>query len=301
MAIFKVNKSKDYTVMSNYHFREKDMSLKAKGLLSMMLSLPDDWVYSIKGLITLNKDNETSIKSALHELREFGYLEIEKVFPDKTDSGRIEYVYNIYEFPKNKKQEGGFLPLEILRLENQGLYNTNNKTNIFDNIFVESNEKDLVIKYNWEDVVVCECLTAKGEKCIRRSSYNIGGKNCCNQHSKKILGEYFKQKEISDKFIKPTLEDIEDYCKERNNNVDAEKFYDYYMSNGWRVGKNPMKDWKAAVRTWERTSEYNKNNSYKQKCSEPKWFNKEIKQEEVKLTDEQRREFEEIKNGTYKP
>lgn len=61
------------------------------------------------------------------------------------------------------------------------------------------------------------------------------------------------------RFEKPTLSEIKQYCIERNNNVNAEQFYDYYESNGWKVGKNSMKDWKAAVRTWER-SEYRKSN-----------------------------------------
>lgn len=56
------------------------------------------------------------------------------------------------------------------------------------------------------------------------------------------------------RFVKPTVEEIEAYCKERNNNVDAHKFYNHYESNGWKVGKNPMKDWKAAVRTWEKNN-----------------------------------------------
>lgn len=64
------------------------------------------------------------------------------------------------------------------------------------------------------------------------------------------------------RFEKPTLSEIKEYCIERNNNVNAEQFFDYYESNGWRVGKNSMKDWKAAVRTWER-SEYRKPNSKK--------------------------------------
>ena len=64
------------------------------------------------------------------------------------------------------------------------------------------------------------------------------------------------------RFEKPTLSEIEQYCIERNNNVNAEQFFDYYESNGWKVGKNSMKDWKAAVRTWER-SEYRKPNSKK--------------------------------------
>ena len=64
------------------------------------------------------------------------------------------------------------------------------------------------------------------------------------------------------RFEKPTLSEIEQYCIERNNNVNAEQFFDYYESNGWKVGNNSMKDWKAAVRTWERR-EYRKPNSKK--------------------------------------
>lgn len=56
----------------------------------------------------------------------------------------------------------------------------------------------------------------------------------------------------SSKFIPPTLEEVQAYCYERNNNVDAEKWFNFYQSKGWMVGKNKMKDWKAAVRTWER-------------------------------------------------
>ena len=55
------------------------------------------------------------------------------------------------------------------------------------------------------------------------------------------------------RFVKPTLEAVQAYCQERNKGVDAQKWYDYYSANGWKVGKNPMKDWKAAVRTWERS------------------------------------------------
>ena len=67
------------------------------------------------------------------------------------------------------------------------------------------------------------------------------------------------------RFVKPTVVDIAEYCIERNNSVDAEKFYDYYSSNGWKVGKNPMKDWKASVRTWEKNT-----SQEKEKVSQPK-------------------------------
>lgn len=62
----------------------------------------------------------------------------------------------------------------------------------------------------------------------------------------------------TDSFRKPTIDEVREYCEERNNCIDAEKFFSYYESNGWKVGKNPMKDWKAAIRTWER----NKSNEY---------------------------------------
>lgn len=60
------------------------------------------------------------------------------------------------------------------------------------------------------------------------------------------------EKKPQKRFAKPTLDDVKAYCQERNNGVDPEKWYNYYSANGWKVGKNPMKDWKAAVRTWER-------------------------------------------------
>lgn len=129
--IFRVEKTQNYTVMSNHHFKEREMSLKAKGLLSLMLSLPDDWDYSIAGLVAICKEQESAVKTALKELQRFGYLKIRKLTPDKTASGRFEYEYIVYETPQEQtdkqdieKQEGENLPLEILSLENQGQLNT---------------------------------------------------------------------------------------------------------------------------------------------------------------------------------
>ncbi len=65
------------------------------------------------------------------------------------------------------------------------------------------------------------------------------------------------QQQKTKKFNKPTIEEIKAYCTERNNGIDANYFFDYYESKGWQIGKNPMKDWKAAVRTWER-KDFNK-------------------------------------------
>ena len=125
MPIFRIEKTKNYTVMSNYHLKDKRLSFKAKGLLSYMLSLPDTWDFSLNGLSSASKDNITSIRSALKELQELKYLEVKKLMPNQTKSGRIEYEYVVYEYPIDKKQDIGFLYLENLHLENHTLLNTN--------------------------------------------------------------------------------------------------------------------------------------------------------------------------------
>lgn len=85
------------------------------------------------------------------------------------------------------------------------------------------------------------------------------------------------------KFQKPTLEEVENYCKERNNNIDAQHFIDFYESKGWKVGNQPMKDWKACMRTWESKDKKQRN--------VPSWFDKEI--ESTPATEEEIRELEE--------
>lgn len=106
--IFRIEKTKNYTVMANYHLREKSMSLKAKGLLSWMLSNTDDWDYSIEGIVANCKENRTAITTALQELVDFGYLEIKKLMPESYKDengnrqvirGRIEYEYIVHEQP----------------------------------------------------------------------------------------------------------------------------------------------------------------------------------------------------------
>ena len=70
MAVFRLERTRDYTVMSNHHLRDKRLSLKAKGLLSQMLSLPDDWDYTLSGLAYINRESKDAIRSAVNELNE---------------------------------------------------------------------------------------------------------------------------------------------------------------------------------------------------------------------------------------
>lgn len=98
MSVFRIQKSKNYTAMSNYHLQDMNLSLKAIGLLSKMLSLPDNWDYSQAGLAAICKDGEASIRSALQELEKCGYLVRERT---RDANGRMSSVeYCVYEIPK---------------------------------------------------------------------------------------------------------------------------------------------------------------------------------------------------------
>ena len=98
MAVFRVEKTKNFTVMSNHHLRNSKLSLKAKGLMSLMLSLPEDWDYTLKGLTFICKDGEDSVATALQELEREGYLTRQRLRLSNGRLGSIEYT--IHEQPK---------------------------------------------------------------------------------------------------------------------------------------------------------------------------------------------------------
>lgn len=116
IAVIRVIKNKNYTVMSNTHLKDKRLSLKAIGLLSVVLGLPEDWHYTVNGLVGIVKDGKDSVESAIKELKKNGYLRVEKIYPNE-NSNRIQYQYTFFENP----QEVDFQPLENQGIENQGV------------------------------------------------------------------------------------------------------------------------------------------------------------------------------------
>lgn len=186
MSIVRVHKTGNFTVMSNYHFKEKKMSLKAKGLLSLMLSLPDDWNYSIRGLVTLSKDGKDSVMSALSELESFGYLSREKVVNDKGQFAGVEY--NIYEQPQpekpiaGKQNEGKQKP-DNANAGKQTQLNTNSIKNLENQLCMLLNTKDLELTQLYSDYIKVRDnmnapLTESGleklvERCKRLSKNNV--------------------------------------------------------------------------------------------------------------------------------
>ena len=92
MPIFRVEKTRDFTVMSNHHLRNRNMSLRAKGLLSLMLSLPEEWDYTLKGLARISMEGVDAIRTVIRELEEQGYLERHRKRNEKGHLKDIEYI-----------------------------------------------------------------------------------------------------------------------------------------------------------------------------------------------------------------
>ena len=98
--IFRTNKITNYTKIDNRYLEDKNISLKAKGLLTLMLSLPDSWKFNINGLCLLCKESKDAVRTAIKELKENHYVETERTFDE---NGRFYYEYFIYENPYDNK------------------------------------------------------------------------------------------------------------------------------------------------------------------------------------------------------
>lgn len=188
MAVLRKEKREHYTVIDNAIFCNYDLSLKAKGLLCQMLSLPDGWEFSVEGLSKLSTDGKSAITSALNELEEAGYFYREQARVNGKMAGAV---YVISEVPFAEKPIAENPTSENPMTENPPQYNTN------------------------------------------KSNTN---KSNTNRY----------------RFKPPTVEEVSAYITEHGYHINAEQFVDYYESNGWRVGRSPMKDYKACIRNWER-------------------------------------------------
>ena len=177
--VFRINKTKNYTVMSNYHLQDKNLSYKAKGLLSCMLSLPDDWNYSVRGLASISKEGIKAINSILKELEENYYLKRER---KQENNGRFYYEYNIYETPYTQKgitDKGS--TLEDAQI-NTNIINNNNKDKIdkaFNPITNELIKRNFIEEYDLElykyDDLFIELLNEyKYKDVIKICNYIIG-------------------------------------------------------------------------------------------------------------------------------
>lgn len=200
MATYRVNKTKDFTTMSNYHLKDKNLSLKAKGLLSVMLSLNDEWKYSVDGLCSISKENKTAINSALKELKDSNYLMVSK---NRQSNGTFEYIYDIYEKPQTEKPdtENPYMdnpPMENPYTENQLQLNTNNKyinnkdtNNKID--IIKENIKEIFDYWNSCNIIQHAKLTDDMKRLLktRLNEYDVEQlKECISHYSEAYHSEY---------------------------------------------------------------------------------------------------------------
>jgi predicted transcriptional regulator len=135
-TVFRVEKNREFVVMSNKFLREKEMSLKAKGLLALCLALPDDWNYSLNGLCAICKESQTSIRSALKELETFHYLKRNRM---QNSKGQFVYEYVIYESPYS-----GFVHTDKQNTDNQHKENRTQQSKKKQTIKKQNNNNDFM-------------------------------------------------------------------------------------------------------------------------------------------------------------
>lgn len=219
MAVYRVHKTDNYTAMSNHHLRDKSLSLCAKGLLSMILSLPPDWHYSISGLAAICLEGEKAVRTALNELRDRGYVVITRINPEQGQS-RIRYEYDIYEIPQEqivpetaKPQVGQAYPGVHAVGEHavvEGVLNGGQLNK-------EEPSKD---RLSTEDIL----LPKQDKKKTRKAKV----------------------------FVPPTVDEVRAYVKEKGYHFSADQFHEYYAAYDWHFPTGrPVKSWKQCCVTWE--------------------------------------------------
>ncbi len=203
MAVFRVHKNENYTVLSNYHFRERGMSLKAKGLLSLMLSLPENWDFSAAGLVTLSKDGKDSVNAALKELEKFGYLRRTQAYEA---SGKFSgYNYEIFEKPSDAI---------LAAVEETSPKNEKPTT---DKPFAENPSTVKPITENPQQLNTKELNT---------KILNTKNKDIIDKFDKSEISP-FEANELTKKLIEINYIEHNDICIDQYNNIFANLIYEY--------------------------------------------------------------------------
>ena len=221
-----------------------DNSLKpnAKLLYEEITALCNDMGYCWAGneyFAKLYNVGLNTIRGWISELVNKGYIQRKLIYDENTKEIKARHLSLPVPYPLPHKKE-----IPSLTKKREGKSPTNAETANLSSQVPLPHKKEVPPSQKRKDNITYEYINS-----INNS---IGEKNF-NAEALKFLETPEKTKEKNKKFIPPTVEEIADYCKERNNNVDAQRFHDFYSSKGWYVGKNKMKDWKAAVRTWEQS------------------------------------------------
>ena len=206
MEIFTIDRKQgDFVTIYKEPFRDKSLSLKARGFLATLLTLGPGWDFSVKGIATILKERRDAIYSIIKELQEAGYCHRYDLRDEQNRIAGTHYAFSEYRREWPEKYEGPFMDSPYTKKPYPGNPYTGNPT-----------------QYNTKpDVRLNGCKTEQGG--VRPS-----------------------------RFVKPSLQEVMNYCRERGNTIDAEAFIAFYESVGWKVGNKPMQNWKSAVITWEK-------------------------------------------------
>lgn len=241
MNDFERVKSDSFVTIANSFLKDKNLSNKAKGVLAMILALPDNWDFCIKGMVSITKDGEASLRSAINEMKENGYCAMK---PVRINNKIARWKYLFSGEKLTEKLLCDFLQVENLNVENQAQYN---------NIINEEKVKN----------------------------------------KKSISNDIPKKEQRHKNFVKPTIEEIEAYIKSQGYKSSAEEFFNYHEAGGWVIGRNkPMRDWRAAVRTWESKERKKRPTAYD--------VNPEDKIKEIKFKSYMREKYPDIETA-HKP
>lgn len=208
---FEQEKLKDFTVIRNSIFKDYTLSAKAKGVACQLLSLPPTWDYSVRGLVELFDDGEASIRSALTELEEHGYLFRERI-RNQGRLGKARYVIT-----------------DMLKSEKPNVENP-----LVGNPLVENSAVDNHAQLNTKESNTYLSITKES-----------------NTHTGKRPRKPKNADLNNTPSLRPSIEDIESYIEEKDLSVDGRRFYDFFEASEWIDSKgNPVRNWKQKLITW---------------------------------------------------
>ena len=207
-----------FTIIDNAVLLNVNLSWEARGFFAYLLSLPDDWNFNVKGLAKQTGATEHTIKRLLRELQAEGYIKLTR----HTDArGKVtRWSWDIYEAGKTPES------IQMLKSPQVEIATSgkSHKVGEPDGGLTTCGKRDYIQSTNNNKVLIEQSTKSIKEKIDKREKH----------------------------FVPPSVEEVRAYCLERNNQINPETFVDFYTAKGWMVGKNKMKDWKAAVRTWEK-------------------------------------------------
>lgn len=251
MAIYRTPKNKNYTRITNATLQDPTISRQAKGLLVEMLSYPDEWQFYQSHLTACSVDGKDKLSSALKELEHAGYL---RRFQTRNDKGQYVTVYEVYE---SKIRDSADATTEEKDQESNDEAEADEDadeveitdSNLVESTLSEGGEGETALAKAKTVTPPSAKPPAGSPKLLsRHTSSTYGSSTYASMHDKRE-----EQTPPVSQFVPPTVEEVAEYCRQRKNNINAQRFVGHYASLQWMRGNTPIKDWRPLILVWEAT------------------------------------------------